>query len=56
VLGRVPQAVHQDTVGRGVLKDRLYTAGELLRMGQLAPDPELANVTPRQIDLFGPES
>ena len=42
--------------GRAVLRDHLYTAGELLRMGQLAPDPELANVTPQQIELFGPSS
>ena len=43
-------------VGRAVLSDQLYTAGELLRMGQLDPDPERANVTPQQIELFGPES
>ena len=43
-------------VGRAVLRDQLYTAGELLRMGQLEPDPRLANVTLRQIALFGPES
>ena len=42
--------------GRAVLRDHLYTAGELLRMGQLAPDPRLANVTPQQIALFGPNS
>ena len=39
---------------RGALRDHLYTAGELLRMGQLAPDPQFANVTPKQIELFGP--
>ncbi len=43
-------------VGRAVLRDQLYTAGELLRMGQLEPDPKLANVPPKQIELFGPES
>ena len=43
-------------VGRAALRDQLYTAGELLRMGQLEPDPRLANVTLRQIALFGPES
>lgn len=43
-------------VGRAVLRDQLYTAGELLRMGQIEPDPKLANVTPKQIELFGPES
>ena len=28
--------------------------GELLRMGQHAPDPQFANVTPKQTELFGP--
>jgi len=32
------------------LRDGLYTAGELLRMDQLRPDPELSN--PRQLSLF----
>ena len=45
-----------DETGRAVLGDHLYTAGELLRMGQLAPDAKLANVTPKQIELFGPAS
>lgn len=27
-------------IGRSVLRDRLYTAGELLRLGQLKPEPE----------------
>ena len=45
-----------DEVGRTALKDHLYTAGELLRMGQLEPDPRSANVTPKQIELFGFES
>lgn len=40
-------------VGRAVLHDHVYTAGELLRMGQLAPDPKIAGVTPKQLDLFG---
>ena len=43
-----------DEVGRGALWDHLYTAGELLRMGQLAPDPQLAHLTPKQTELFGP--
>ena len=43
-----------DETGRAVLRDHLYTAGELFRMGQLAPDPKLADVSPRQIELFGP--
>lgn len=44
-----------DDVGRAVLRDHLYTAGELLRMGHLAPDPKLSHMTPKQIQLFGPE-
>jgi predicted ATPase len=32
-----------DAAGRGALRDRLYTAGELLRLDQLRPDPELVN-------------
>ena len=42
-----------DEVGRSVLADHLYTAGELLRMDQLTPDPALSNLTPNQVDLFG---
>ncbi len=45
-----------DEVGRSVLRDRLFTVGELLRVGQLRPDP---NQTPlanrektKQLDLF----
>ncbi len=44
-----------DDVGRAVLRDHLHTAGELLRMGHLAPDPKLSHMTPKQIQLFGPE-
>jgi predicted ATPase len=39
-----------DEAGRSVLRDRLYTAGELLRMDQIRPDPELSK--PRQLELF----
>lgn len=39
-----------DQAGRSALRDHLYTAGELLRMDQLRPDPELSQ--PRQLDLF----
>lgn len=42
-----------DEVGRSVLRGHLYTAGELLRMDQLAPDPAQSNLTPNQVDLFG---
>lgn len=39
-----------DEVGRSVLRDRLFTAGELLRTDQLRPDPDSAS--PGQIELF----
>ncbi len=41
-----------DDVGRSVLKDHLYTAGELLRMNQLDPDPALSKLRLNQSDLF----
>ncbi|MEQ1633805.1 MAG: AAA family ATPase [Planctomycetota bacterium] len=37
--------------GREALRERLYTAGELLRMNQLHPDETASR--PRQLDLFG---
>lgn len=43
-----------DEVGRAALKDHLYTAGELLRMNQLDPDPNSLNLDSSQINLFGP--
>ena len=39
-----------DEAGRSALRDHLFTAGELLRMDQLHPDPERS--APRQLDLF----
>ncbi|MDE0445318.1 MAG: AAA family ATPase [Spirochaetaceae bacterium] len=39
-----------DEAGRTALRDQLFTAGELLRMDQLHPDPEQS--APRQLDLF----
>jgi predicted ATPase len=39
-----------DEAGRSSLRDHLFTAGELLRMDQLRPDPERS--APRQINLF----
>lgn len=43
-----------DEGGRSTLRDRLYTAGELLRLGQLNPDIEKVKATPsRQLELFG---
>jgi hypothetical protein len=41
-----------DPVGRSTLKDRLYTAGELLRINQLVPDPAQATLGSRQLRLF----
>jgi len=43
-----------DDVGRQALHDRLYTAGELLRLDQLTPDPaSIARLTGKQLNLFG---
>ena len=39
-----------DHAGRSTLRDRLFTAGELLRMDKLRPDP--ASASPGQIELF----
>ncbi len=42
-----------DAAGRSALRDRLYTAGELLRTNQLAPDPDaLEAAALRQLQLF----
>ncbi len=42
-----------DLAGRSALRDRLYTAGELLRYNQLTPDPEaIEATTSRQLQLF----
>ena len=40
-----------DRTGRDALKEQLVSAGELLRLGHLSPDPELA--APTQLRLFG---
>ena len=45
-----------DQVGRSVLRDRMFTAGELLRMNQLDPDPDRSNLRPNDLELFGPEA
>ena len=42
-----------DASGRQALHDRLYTAGELLRMNQLQPDPAASRPEPHQMQLFG---
>ena len=39
-----------DASGRTVLREGLFTAGEMLRMNQLTPDPEKAS--PVHLDLF----
>ena len=43
-----------DEVGRSALRDHLYTAGELLRMDQLGPDPTFWAIPSPQLKLFGP--
>lgn len=42
-----------DEAGRSALKKGLFTAGELLRVDQLIPDPNSTNLKPRQLPLFG---
>jgi len=40
--------------GRSAIRDRLYTAGELLRLNQLTPDITKIDATPSsQLELFG---
>ena len=42
-----------DEVGRKALHEHLYTAGELLRLNQLVPDPKaIEKLTDRQLQLF----
>lgn len=42
-----------DQAGRSAIRDRLYTAGELLRLNQLEPDEEATDkVPPSQLELF----
>ena len=43
-----------DEAGRSAIRDRLYTAGELLRLNQLTPDPQaIQNASAIQRQLFG---
>lgn len=43
-----------DAAGRSAIQDKLFTAGELLRLNQLTPDLEEVEKTPeRQLELFG---
>jgi predicted ATPase len=39
-------------VARSALRDRLYTTGELFRMGQMEPDREEAEERAKQVELF----
>jgi|WetSurMetagenome_2_1015567.scaffolds.fasta_scaffold596627_1 hypothetical protein len=42
-----------DQAGKSAIRDRLYTAGELLRLGQMEPDETLIeSVTTNQLELF----
>ncbi len=42
-----------DDAGKTAIRDRLYTAGELLRLNQMEPDEEfLNNMTAHQMELF----
>jgi predicted ATPase len=43
-----------DEAGRSAIRDRLYTAGELLRLNQLTPDPQaIQDASTVQQQLFG---
>lgn len=42
-----------DPASRAVLRDHLFTAGDLLRMDQLRPDPKSTDIKPEQLVLFG---
>jgi predicted ATPase len=43
-----------EEAGRSAIRNRLYTAGELLRLNQLTPDVAQIDATPpSQLDLFG---
>jgi len=41
-----------DEAGKSAMRDRLFTAGELLRLNQLAPDPAARQLSDRQLHLF----
>jgi predicted ATPase len=42
-----------DEAGRSAIRDRLYTAGELLRLNQIEPDEvAVAKIPPCQLELF----
>jgi hypothetical protein len=41
-----------DEAGRSVLKDELFSAGDLLRMNQLRPDAVAGSPDPDELKLF----
>jgi predicted ATPase len=42
-----------DEAGRSAIRERLYTAGELLRLNQIEPDDSaITEISPKQLDLF----
>lgn len=50
----VTQIAPIDEASRSVIRDRLYTPGELLKLNQLSPDPtRLQDPEGRQLKLFG---
>lgn len=52
--GGVTRIAQIDAASRKMLRERLYTAGELMKLNQLTPDPDsLADLESRQFDLFG---
>jgi len=54
--GGVTQIAPIDEASRSLIRDHLYTPGELLKLNQLAPDPErLSDPEGRQLRLFGAE-
>ena len=49
---KVTQVASPDEAGRSAIRDRLYTAGELLRLNQLEPDEAAVDkIPPHQLDL-----
>ena len=50
--GNVTFIARPDPAVKEMLGSRLYTAGELLRLGQIAPEVDLYSRPPRQLDLF----
>lgn len=43
-----------DEVGRGLLQEKKFTPGELMRAGQLRPEFPNVEVNPNDVSLFGP--